>query len=335
MQTRLLPLLKDLERQAVATCGLWLIHGDDALACAWLIDACRPIWSNNNQVIQRMELTSPKSWHDAVNELTALSLFDDSTALIVTGKHKIDPKDRSLMASLSGFAQDIKDGNSQNHLIWCLPKQDKKSLASKAMQFFDTHGLIIDANVYDERLRGELLHLKAGTLGLELDTHAWQMLMTATEGNLLTAYQTLWRLSFLPHNTPIQADTLEQALVAGADFNVFDLSDALLSGNAPKTLAILSHLKHTDTAPSIVLWAVAKDARLILQIQAGKHPSELSIWQSKTHAYTQSVQRTHHLSSNWLAQIYTIDKTIKGASHLNVWSEIERLCLAMCGVASL
>lgn len=334
MQTRLLPLLKDLERQAVPTCGLWLVHGDDALACAWLIDACRPIWSKNNQVIQRMELTSPKSWHDALNELTALSLFDDSTALIVTGKHKIDPKDTALMTSLGAFAQDVKDGNNQNHLIWCLPKQDKKSLASKSIQFFDTHGLIIDAHVYDERLRGELLGFKAGTLGLQLDPHAWQMLMTATEGNLLTAYQALWRLSFLAPDTPVQADTLEQALVAGADFNVFDLSDALLSGNAPKALAILSHLRHTDTAPSVVLWAIAKDARLILQIQAGKHPSSLGIWQSKTHAYAQIAQRTQGMSHDWLTQIYTIDKTIKGASHLNVWGEIERLCLSMCGVAS-
>ncbi|MDO4896125.1 MAG: DNA polymerase III subunit delta [Moraxella sp.] len=332
MKTRLLPLLYDLSKQAVVPCGLWLVHGDDPLVADWLIDACRPIWSKNNQIIKRMELSSPKSWHDVVNELSSLSLFDENTALIVTGKHKMDLKDKHLMSSLTQFAQDTKDGHSQNHLIWCLPKQDKKSLATRAMQFFDTQGLIIDGHIYDEKSRGELLAFKAKELGLTLDGVAWQLLMTATERNLLMAYQTLWRLSFLPHADTVSVDDLEQALVAGVDFNAFDLSDAVLTANAPKTLKILHHLRHTDTAPSIVLWAVAKDARLILQIQAGKSPHELGIWQNKVHLYTQTAHRTQGMSDSWLSHIYAIDKAIKGTSDKDVWRALEQLCLAMCGL---
>ena len=159
------------------------------------------------------------------------------------------------------------------------------------------------------------------------------MLITNTEGNLLTAYQTLWRLSFLPHQSTINATQLQEALVAGVDFNVFDLSDALLMANYAKVQQILNHLKHTDTAPSLVLWTVAKDARLILQLQAGKNPAELGIWQNKVHLYTQSAQRTWNKSSNWLYQIYAIDKAIKGVSDNEPWSELERLCLSLCGIA--
>lgn len=332
MQTRLLPLLYDIKRHATPLCGLWLVHTDSPLVVDWLVETCRPTWTKNNQLIKRMELTSAKSWHEVVNELSSLSLFDDSMALIVTGNHKPDTKDKTLMSSLAQFAQDVKDGNSQNHLIWQLPKQDKKSLATKAIGFFDTHGLIIDGNIYDERLRGEFLQLKAQELGLTLDSTAWQTLMNATEKNLLTAYQTLWRLSFLSHADVVSVDELQQALVAGADFNVFDLSDALLTANAPKTLQILTHLRHTDTAPSIVLWAVAKDVRLILQIQSGKSPHELGIWQNKVHMYTNIAQRTHTMSGGWLDQIYAIDKAIKGVSGADAWGEIERLCLAVCGI---
>lgn len=332
MQTRLLPLLYDLKRQAVPLCGLWLLHTDSPVVADWLIEACRPAWTAQGQFAKRMELSSPKSWHEVMNELSSLTLFDEATVLIVSGNHKPDIKDKALMSALTHFAQDVKDGASQNQLIWCLPKQDKKSLATKSVQFFDTHGLIIDGNIYDEKLRGEFLHLKAQELGLTLDDMAWQMLMSATEKNLLTAYQTLWRLSFLPHAEVVGADELEQALVAGVDFNVFDLSDALLTANATKTLQILNHLRHTDTAPSIVLWAVAKDARLILQIQSGKNPSELGIWQNKVHLYTHIAKRTHGMSGDWLDQIYAIDKAIKGVSGMDAWGEIERLCLAVCGV---
>lgn len=331
MQTRLLSLLAQLD-QPTTVSGLWLVHSDEPLAIQWLIDACRPHWANHHQLIKRTELVSAKSWTEVVNDLDSPDLFGDSTALIVTGKHKIDTKDKALTARLERFAQDVKDNNSQNHLIWCLPKQDKKSLATKAVQFFDTHGLIIDANLYDEKLRGDLLAFKAKKLGLTLDHTAWQMLMSHTEHNLLTAYQTLWRLSFLPHTDMVSMDELEQALVAGSAFNVFDLSDALLHANPSKTLSVLNHLKNTDTAPSLVLWAVAKDARLILQIQAGKNPYELGIWQNKVHLYTNIAQRTQATSSDWLTQIYTIDKAIKGVSDKDAWSAIQTLCLAICGV---
>lgn len=330
MHTRLLPLLQRLDTTPLV--GLWLVHTDDPLAVDWLIDACRPIWANNSQIIKRMELTSPKSWLDVMGELTSLSLFGEHTAIIVTGKHKIDPKDKGVMTALSHFAQDVKNGTSQNHLLWCLPKQDKKSLASKGLQFFETHGTLIDANIYDERTRGELLRFQAKNLGLALDDTAWAMLIQKTEQNLLTAYQTLWRLSFLPHTGTIDSTMLQDALVAGADFNVFDVSDALLAGNGVKLLQILNHLKNTNTAESLVLWAVAKDIRLILQIQAGKNPYELGIWQNKINAYLACAGRTHALSGNWLSELYALDKMVKGISSGNVWLGLERLCLAVCGV---
>lgn len=332
MQTRLLPLLHDLERHAVPCCGLWLVHTDEPLLIDWLIDVCRPIWSKNNQIIKRMELSSPKSWHDVISELHDLSLFGESTALIVTGKHKPDTKDKILISALSQFAKDVADGHTQNHLIWCLPKQDKKSLSTKSIQLFDKDGMLIDGNIYDERLRREFLTFKAQRLDLSLDGTAWQMLMGATEGNLLSAYQALWRLSFLPHSDIVSTDELKQALIAGADFNVFDLSDALINGNAPKALNILRHLKQTDTAPSIVLWAIAKDARLILQIQAGKDPKGLGIWSNKVQMYINTAHRTQALSHTWLNQIYAIDKMIKGISADNAWLRLERLCLDVCGL---
>lgn len=333
MQTRLLSLLAQLDQPATVS-GLWLVHSDEPLTIQWLIDACRPHWANNHQFIKRFELVSAKSWADVASELDSPDLFGGSTALIVAGKHKIDTKDKALMARFERFAQDVKDGNSQNHLIWCLPKQDKKSLATKAVQFFADNGTIIDGNIYDEKLRGDLLAFKAKALALNLDDTAWQMLMSHTEHNLLTAYQALWRLSFISEpNTTINPHTLQDALVAGSAFNVFDLSDALLHGNATKTIQILEHLRHIDTAPSIVLWAVAKDARLILQTQAGKHPSELGIWQNKIPLYLQRAKNTPH-SSHWLSDIYAIDQLIKGVAQGDVWIMLKKLCLSICGLKS-
>lgn len=327
MQIRLLPLLHELQ-STTAIHGLWLIHSDEPLLIDWLIEACRPIWSNNNQHVKRLELNSSKSWYEVIQALSTLSLFDEKTTLIVTGKHKIDPKDSSIINTLNQFACDAQQGTNHNHLIWCLPKQDKKSLSHPCLKLFATQGMLIDGNLYDERLRSDFLHLKAKELKLSFEHSAWQALMSSTQGNLLSAYQTLWRLSFLSTGQIGIAD-LEQALVAGTEFNVFDLSNALLSADTKKILKILQHLKHTDTPPSVVLWAITKELRLLMQLQAGKSPSELGIWQNKHELYLQCAERTKNHSNHWSSQLYETDKAIKGFSTNNAWRELERLCLSI------
>lgn len=333
MQQRFLPLFHQLHNASFdqPLTGFWLVHSDEPLMAQWLIDACRPIWHAHNQTIKRIELTSHKSWAEVIAELDSLSLFGDTSAIIVTGNHK--PKNdkdskTDILSTLERIAQE-----TPHHLIWCVPKQDKKSLNTKAMQLFNTYGVIIDGNIYDERMRSELLHTQASILGIELTFDAWQMLLQHTENNLLTAHQNLWRLSLLHPSDTIDAQKLTTCLIDGAEFSVFDLSDCVLAGNAPKALQILKHLKHSDTAPSIIVWALQKDARLIAQLHSGKAPESLGIWQSKTLSYMNAARRSPTtIVQHWSAQLLQIDKTIKGAYHANVWHLLEQLILSMSGV---
>ena len=81
-----------------------------------------------------------------------------------------------------------------------------------------------------------------------------------------------------------------------------------------------------------ILWALAKDARLILQIQAGKNPSDLGIWRNKISRYTNASRRSPTITSqSWLSAIYDIDKTIKGVNDGNVWHLLQQLVLSLCG----
>lgn len=306
--------------------GLWLVHGDEPLMVQWLIDACRPIWQAHRQHVSRLELTSAKSWLTAESELASLSLFDDNNALIITGNHK---PDAAMIATLAQFADEANQGAHGHHLLWCLPKQDKKSQATKALRLFAERGMMIEASLPNERARRELLQVKAQEFGLTLTNEAWSLLLTHTEHNLLTAYQTLWRLSFLYPNATIDGEILQAGLVEGAAFSSFDLSDAMLGGNPNKSLQILHQLRQSDTAPSRVLWTVATDARHILQLQAGKSPDSLGIWRSKQSLYTAAARRTHAVSHAWAAQIFAIDKAIKGVSGLDAWQLLHDLVLSI------
>lgn len=333
MQQRFLPLFHQLlsGQNLSPLTGFWLIHSDEPLIIQWLIDACRPIWQTNQQTIKRIELSSHQSWLSVINELDSLSLFGDTNAIIISGNHKPKSDKDSRINILDALEHLAKD--TPHHLIWCLPKQDKKSLASKAIKLFDTHGLMIDGNIYDERMRQELLQTQANLLGVHLTPDAWQLLLLHTENNLLTAHQNLWRISLLHHGT-INDEQLNACLIDGAEFSVFDLSDCILSGNALKALQILSHLKSTDTAPSIILWALAKDARLIAELHLNKSPETLGIWRNKISLYTQAARRTPaHIAQDWNFDLLEIDKTIKGVQDSNVWHLLQRLTLSICHAA--
>ena len=117
--------------------------------------------------------------------------------------------------------------------------------------------------------------------------------MSQTEHHLLSAYQTLWRLSYLfapqlaangqAHSGTIALDIsdLQAALVSDAQFSVFDLSDAMLSGDSAQVAKIIFQLKATDEPTTLVLWAIAKDMRLVLALMDGQDSQAIGIWRSK------------------------------------------------------
>ena len=87
MQDTFIQAYPKLLQSDVTVAGLWLAHGDEPLLQQWLIDALRPHWRARNYAVKRIELVSVKSWQEVLSELGSLSLFDDASALIVTGNH--------------------------------------------------------------------------------------------------------------------------------------------------------------------------------------------------------------------------------------------------------
>ena len=351
MQDTFIQAYPKLLQPSVAVVGLWLAHGDEPLLSQWLIDAMRPHWRAQNYAIKRIELVSVKSWQEVLSELGSQSLFDDASALIVTGNHK---PDKAVIAELERFAQDAQTGAHSHSLLWLTPKQDKRAQTSKWFAPFAQYGHVIDCNLYNEQQRQQLLQIQAQQFGLTLSQDAWQLLMSHTEHHLLSAYQTLWRLSYLfapqlmanSDNTTQEVDhpskpltnvaldikDLQAALVSDAQFSVFDLSDAMLAGNSTQVAKIIFQLKATDEPTTLVLWAISKDMRQIMQLMDGQDPQALGIWRSKQGLYQQACRRqSKEQTANWPALLYRCDQAIKGLIHQPAWELLLQASLELSG----
>lgn len=351
MQDTFIQAYPKLQQSSVAVAGLWLAHGDEALLSQWLIDALRPHWRAQNYAIKRIELISVKSWQEVLSELGSQSLFDDASALIVTGNHK---PDKAVIEELERFAQDAQTGTHSHSLLWLTPKQDKRAQSSKWFAPFTQYGHVIDCNLYNEQQRQQLLQIQAQQFGLKLSQDAWQLLMSHTEHHLLSAYQTLWRLSYLfapqlvgdndssfqesskltqsTNSVALDIKDLQAALVSDAQFSVFDLSDAMLAGNSTQVAKIIFQLKATDEPTTLVLWAISKDMRQIMQLMDGQDPQALGIWRSKQGLYQQACRRQSKVqTAEWPALLYRCDQAIKGLIRQPAWELLLQAALELAG----
>lgn len=351
MQDTFIQAYPKLLQPSVAVAGLWLAHGDEPLLSQWLIDALRPHWRAQNYAIKRIELISVKSWQEVLSELGSQSLFDDASALIVTGNHK---PDKAVITELERFAVEAQTGAHSHSLLWLTPKQDKRAQSGKWFTPFAQYGHVIDCNLYNEQQRQQLLQIQAQQFGLRLSQEAWQLLMSHTEHHLLSAYQTLWRLSYLfapqlvandetalqqterstqlPNNVALDIKDLQAALVSDAQFSVFDLSDAMLAGNSTQVAKILFQLKATDEPTTLVLWAISKDMRQIMQLMDGQNPQALGIWRSKQGLYQQACRRQSKTqTAEWPALLYKCDQAIKGLVRQPAWELLLQAALELAG----
>jgi DNA polymerase-3 subunit delta len=216
--------------------------------------------------------------------------------------------------------------------------------------------------LYNEQQRQQLLQIQAQKFGLRLSQEAWQLLMSHTEHHLLSAYQTLWRLSYLfapqlvannstsedsandtsteqsnsfsqpVNNVALDIADLQAALVSDAQFSVFDLSDAMLAGNSTQVAKIMFQLKSTDEPTTLVLWAISKDMRQIIQLMDGQDPQALGIWRSKQGLYQQACRRqSKQQTSEWPALLYRCDQAIKGLVRQPAWELLLQAALELAG----
>lgn len=189
---------------------------------------------------------------------------------------------------------------------------------------------------------GELedwLSRRLSSRGLSADRDALRLLAERSEGNLLSAAQEVDKLALLADGQVLDAVRL-QALIADASrYDVFQMCDAALAGEAARALKVMRRLRaEGEQVPGLVhmlareLVQVANFAR---ERHQGRDPMqamrEARIWESKQALYRRALDR--HDSPRWDALVAAcgqLDLIAKGRRRgLDPWLALERLLAAI------
>ena len=174
-------------------------------------------------------------------------------------------------------------------------------------------------------------------LGLKADNDAAQLLAERVEGNLLAAHQEIEKLALLHPGGRIDQAAVAQAVAMSARYDIFQLSDAALDGDAARALRVLAGLRSEGTEAPLVLWTLARELRALWQGQmrarSGESASQPPAWTRPSPALAKAQRRAASLPlDRLLRDCASIDRMIKGQACGDPWDALARMTIAIAGV---
>jgi len=185
------------------------------------------------------------------------------------------------------------------------------------------------------------LQQRVSAAGMSIDNDALQLLCDRVEGNLLAAVQEVEKLKLLAEGGQITAETVTTSVSNNARYNLFDMTDNALKGNAAGSLKMLHGLRGEGTEPAVALWALLREIRTLYQAQqsvdSGQNPqqalSSLRVWKNRIGLMQGALGRHSRDSlSHLMEQATEVDGSIKGFSGGKPWDNLESLILDLASV---
>ena len=182
-------------------------------------------------------------WSSLLGAGSAMSLFGDKQLMEIRIPSGKPGKDGSV--ALQSYCERHAHDDSVLTVI-TLPRLDKTQTTSAWFTALDQAGVTLRCDPIErsalplwiaQRLSAQGQQVEPGEAG----QRALAFFADRVEGNLLAAHQEIAKLGLLHPPGVITIEQIEEAVVDVARFNVFKLSDAVLSGQVQRTLRTVSY----------------------------------------------------------------------------------------------
>ena len=327
--------------------SLYVLHGDEPLLQQEAMDAIRAA-ARQQGYTERSSYTVAGAHFDWSAVLAAggsLSLFADKQILEIRIPSGKPGKDGST--ALQQLAQSAKDNDSTLTLV-SLPRLDKATKTGAWFSALEAQGMTLQVEPVE---RAALPHWIAQRLALqgqrvaggEEGPRTLQFFADRVEGNLLAAHQEIQKLALLYPAGELSFEQVEQAVLNVARYDVFKLSEAVLSGQVARTMRMLDGLQAEGEAEVLVHWALAEDIRTMKRVKdamaAGKPlPMALRenrVWGPKERLMERVLPRISDSAvASLLQAAHTVDGIVKGLKSpewpQDSWQALQRLAMQSC-----
>jgi DNA polymerase-3 subunit delta len=317
---------------------VYVLSGDEPLQLGESADAVRAAARARDFLTREvLEAEARFDWDRLGAEADALSLFAEKRVIdlrIPSGK----PGREGGAALCEYCARPPAD----TLLLVSLPKLDRTRLNSKWCKALEQLGVLIQIWPIEGDRLTPWLEQRMRALGLAPEHGVAALLADRVEGNLLAARQEIEKLLLIHGPGVISVEQLTQSVSDSARFDVFDLVDSALAGEARRCVRILTGLRQEGIAAPVVLWALSREFRLLAGIattvDAGasidQALAQAKVWEKRKGLLRQGLSRLRPAHLNRLLVLcQESDAAIKGANDRDPWLLLEYILLACAGKA--
>lgn len=271
------------------------------------------------------------NWTDLQQRSSSLSLFGERRIMdirIPSGK-----PGNPGSAVIEGYCRSLPP---HTVTLVTLPRIDKQGAATKWFKALEGAGVMVP--VYPvERTRlpmwiGQRLDMQEQ----KADPETVRFLADKVEGNLIAAYQELKKLALLYPPGVLSFEQVKDAVLDVARYDVFKLSDALITGETARYARMLEGLQGEGAALPLIVNTLAGQIRSLIMIRKGLDSgrpltqlmSQIRAWGDQQKAMESAARRLDLKPLvSALMHAAKIDRISKGVAKGDAWDELLQLGL--------
>jgi DNA polymerase-3 subunit delta len=313
---------------------LWLVSGDEPLLTDEAAASIR-VAARTQGYIERQSFQSETGfdWKGWLADFDSLSLFSSRRLIelrLPTGKPGIEGG-KTLEAWAANPPADTI-------LLITTPKLDKATLATKWASALEAKGVLVQTAPPPLERLPDWIGERLGRHGLKTDRETLAWLAARVEGNLLAAHQEIEKLALLLPPGQMDRAAVRAAVADVARYDVADLSEAFLKGDATRYCRVLDGLRAEGEALPLILAYMGGEVRTLYRLASGLQRGErlptlmqaARVWDSRQPLVQNALKRANLAKLAWAMRGFSrLDRAAKGLLREDAWDELKQLGLAL------
>jgi DNA polymerase-3 subunit delta len=311
---------------------VYLISGDEPLLAGEAADAVRARARAQGFTERDVHfLEKGSDWDDVRASAGNMSLFGSRRLVEIRM-----PSGKPGTAGAAALVALLEMNDPDTIFLILTPRLDRDAQSSSWVKAVDTHGAWVQVWPIDADRLATWLRGRARRLGLDVTSDGLELLAERTEGNLLAAHQELEKLRLIASSDRITTDTIVESVADSARFDVFQLGESVLAGDADRALRMLAGLRAEGVEATLVLWALTKAMRDLWSSMTAPPGARPKAWGRQAVALEKGARRAPRLPFSSLAtRAGRADRMVKGRLVGDPWDEMALLAAEICGRPTL
>lgn len=326
--------------------SLYTLHGDEPLLVQEAADAIRAC-ARTQGFTERTSHTASGAhfdWSEVLASSGSLSLFADKQIVEIRVPSGKPGKDGA--AALTQLAAQSKGDTSTLTLV-LLPQLDRQTQASAWFAALQA-GVVIELAPVERAALPRWIAQRLAAQGQrvadgEAGQRALQFFADRVEGNLLAAHQEIQKLTLLYPGAELSLEQIEAAVLNVARYDVFKLSEAVLSGQTLRVQRMLDGLQAEGEAEVLVHYTLAEDIRALKRVRQAVDQGkplpmalrEQRVWGNRERLFARVLPRLDDTTlARLLAAAQQVDGIVKGLKRADwptdPWQALARLAMMLC-----